>query len=262
MRPLPDKLRLLIKDSLRGARYVLRHGVRVGQDAVAFAPGAPNLARLTDNMLSVTERTASRILHRPQLDFGMSGTVIDTYAAMLREPDRAQRKRLFVRLHYRLLEIVLQRLGVENQFISEHDIAAGFEALGRRRRQTLATLEPSGDIKTAEAVRFWVSAAVTLGARQPLREFDPPRRNDLATACLVQAPTPFCLLTAALAGAILMVRHPDAEMQGDGERLDAYVDSAAAVVTARFDRLREMYAQPRAVEQLTREFVAVLPFLP
>ena len=264
MRPLPDQFAHIIKDGLRGARYVLRHGVRAGQEAIAFAPGAPDFARLTDTVLSATERTASRVLQRTRLDFSFSGTVVDAYAAMLAETNPAERKRLFVRLHYRLIEAVLGRLGVENQFISEHEIALGYEALKRRHRRILGELKPSREVRVADAVRFWVAAAVTLGARHPLREIDLPRRVGPGTPYLKEAPTPYCLLIAALTGAILMVRHPDAASSGQAEPgdLDEYVDSAAAVVTARFDRLRTMFFEPKAVELLSREFEAVLPFLP
>ena len=258
MRQLPDEFTRRIKDGLRGARYVVRRGARLGQDAVAFAPGVPDIASLTDTVLTATERTASVLLHRKRPDFDFPGTVLDAYAATLAEADPTQRKRLFVRLQYRLIEAVLRRLGVPNVFISEHEIALAYDGLQRRGRRNPALPRASREPRPDEATRFWVAAAVTLGVRHPLREIDLPRAADARTSCLERAPAPYCLLVAALTGAILTTR--DNRAGDDG--LDATIDSAAAVVTARFDRLAEVFTKPGAVETLVREFAAVLPFLP
>lgn len=258
MRQLPDGFTRRIKDGLRGARYVVRRGARLGQNAVAFAPGVPDIALFTDTVLTATERTASVLLQRKRPDFEYPGTVLDAYAAMVAETDPTQRKRLFVHLQYRLIEAVLRRLGVPNVFISEHEIALAFEPLQRRLRPVMAWRRTSREPRFDEATRFWVAAAVTLGVRHPLREIDLPRAADARTSCLERAPTPYCLLIVALTGAILTTR--DNRTGDDG--LDATIDSAAAVVTARFDRLSAVFTRPGAVDTLAREFAAVLPFLP
>lgn len=103
-----------------------------------------------------------------------------------------------------------------------------------------------------------MAAALTLGAGHPLCKIDLPRAADARSGYLEWAPAPYCLLIAALTGTILTTRN----YRAGGDGLDATIDSAAAVVTARFDRLHAMFAGPGAVETLVREFAAVLPFLP
>lgn len=259
MRQLPDEFARRIKDGLRGARYVVRHGARRGQEVVSFAPGLPDIALFTDTVLNATERTANVLLQRKRPDFEYPGSVLDVYAELLAEADPAERKRHFVHLQYRLIEAVLRRLGASNVFISEREIALAHDSLQRRQRRRVAALRVAREeASPEEATRFWVAAAVVLGARHPLREIDLPRAADARSTCLEQAPAPFCLLTVALTGAILTTRD---NRDGD-DGLDATIDSAAAVVTARFDRLHAMFTGPGAVDNLIREFAAVLPFLP
>lgn len=278
MRQLPYEFASLLKDKLRGARYVVRHGARLGQDVVGFAPGVGDMARLAERLFVATERTASALVVGERQAFHDPGTVLQAWEAM-RAAD-AQRKRLFVRLHYRLTEAVLRHLGAENVFISEHEIALAYEALRRNHRKILSW-PPARETRSADAVRFWVAAAITLAARQPLREIDLPREPGPQTRYLLQAPSPFCLLIVALTGAILTTRPlaprqgaPGEDAVGDGsdEGLDGYIESATAVVTARFDRFCVAFArqgrvdagrwQARAIDILVEEFNLVLPFLP
>ena len=278
MRQLPNELATLLKDKLRGARYMVRHGVRLGQDSVAFAPGMPDAACLAERLLAATKRTANALMLRERHDFEYSGTVLEAWKAMCSAANETQRKRLFMRIHYRLTEAVLRHMGAENVFISEHEIALAYETL-RRTHLRIFSLWPTREARSADTVRFWVAAAVTLGARQPLREIDLPRQISLQTRYLQQAPTPFCLLIVALTGAILTTRPPAwgehecapvRHCNDDG--LDGYIDSATAVVTARFDRFRAAFTrdtmletgsrQARAIERLAEEFQLILPFLP
>ena len=265
MRQLPDDLANLLKDGLRGARYVVRRGTRRGQDAMAFVPVVPEVVRLADSMLTATEKTASVLLLRDHLAFEGADSVQDAFAALRGAADEAPRKRLFVRLHYRLIEAVLKRLGIDNAFISEHEIAAAYDVMHRRQRRVLATLKAGRDANAA-ATRFWVAAAVTLAARHPLREFDLPRRAGDHAHFLEQAPTPYCLLIVALTGAILTTRLPARRATGAprpvGDGIDSYIDSAAAVVSARFERFAAVLTQADAVEVLAGAFDTVLPFLP
>ncbi len=258
MRQLPDEFASFLKDSLRGARYVVRHGNRLGQDAVAFAPGVPDFVRLADSVLTATERTATALLRR-NLDLDYPARVPDMFAALLAATDPT-RRRLFVRLHYGLIEAVLRHLGVENVFISEHEIATAYDILCRRHSRLLIPPRAGRDGPPKATARFWAAAAVTLGARHPLRELDLPRRPGPATALLEQAPAPYCLLIVALTGAILTAGAARGLSGDDG--LEHCIDSAAAVVTARFDDLYARFVQPNAVDRLTAALEKVLPFLP
>ena len=278
MRQLPNEFASLLKDKLRGARYVVRHGARLGQDAVAFAPGMPDVARLAERLLAATERTASALMLREPHDFEYSGTVLEAWEAMCSAANETKRKRLFVRIHYRLTEAVLRHMGAENVFVSEHEIALAYETLRRTHLRTFS-LQPTREARSVDTVPFWVAAAVTLGARQPLREIDLPRQTNLQTRYLQQAPAPFCLLIVALTGAILTTRPPAWSesarapvLNRNDNDLDGYIDSAAAVVTARFDRFHAAFTrdampetgsrQARAIQRLAEEFQLVLPFLP
>ena len=277
MRQLPDEFASLLKDKLRGARYVVRHGARLGKDMVAFAPGMPDVARLAERLIAATERTASAIMMRERPDFECSGTVLEVWEAMRAANDDTERKRLFVRIHYRLSEAVLRHMGAENVFISEHEIALAYEALRRNHRRVLSW-RSTREVRSADTVRFWAAAAVTLAVRQPLREIDLPPQVGPQIRYLEQAPTPFCLLTVALTGAMLTTQPPARSERGtpvrprDDDELDGYIESATAVVTARFDRFRAAFAeygrqkagrrQACAIEMLVEEFRLVLPFLP
>ncbi len=251
------------RDSARGARYLVRHGTRLRREAVTLGPGVANFVRLADTVVTATEKT-KRVLLPGNPDFDYPATVLGVYAAMLGERETVARGRLFVRLHYRLIEAVLRRCGVENLFISEHEINAAYDILRRRHRKLFASLRPLGEEAMPEqALRFWVASAVALGARHPLREIDLPRATGPRIALLEQAPSTYCLLIVALTGAILTAQHPlSDEFQAGEDSLDSYIDSAIAVVTARFDLLAAQLIKSNALELLSEAFASVLPFLP
>jgi hypothetical protein len=189
---------------------------------------------------------------------------MDMFRAMLAATDKTQVKQSFIRIHYLLAEAVLRRLGVENAFISAHEMAAAYDVLRSRHRKTLLALMSKRDMNTGAIIRFWVSAAVCLGNRHPIREIDLPKEGDVHTQFLEQAPATYCLLIVALTGAILTTRHMMASPGGEAppDNMDAYIDSAVAVVTARFDRLAAHFSEPDVIEVLVPELETVMPFLP
>lgn len=264
MLPSPEDLEYLLKDGLRGARYVVRYGTKRGERA-RLPPGAAQVARLTTSMLGAAERTVeSVLLGEPQRSYG-SSLAQDVTAAFTRTANAAQRRRIFVRLLYRLLAAVLRQMDVENRFISEQEIARSYDRLNARNPRALDVFATGAAVDGQDMARFWATAALALAASSPLREFEMPRQDGLRVRLLGRAPKPFCVLVVALTGAVLttqVVIRADRSAERDDEAVGQIIDSAIAVVGARFDRMLAALRHPRGEAMLAREIAAVLPFLP
>jgi hypothetical protein len=265
MAPLTSDLSILLKDGLRGARYVFRKGTRIGREGSPISPAVPKLARLADSVFSVTERAAAVLLSSDEDHLATAEAFAQSFSTMLATPNRDEFKVMFVRLLYRLAEATLTRLGVENAFISAHEIAAACSLLRQRHRKTLAAVVPSRPLTTAAIARFWATTLICLEQRRAIREIDLPPTEDFQTHFLQSKPETYCLLIMTVAGATLtthdLVRH-GADPDELSCRFEDFMDSAMVVVSARFDRLAAHMAAPNAIDLLSADLEALVPFLP
>ena len=265
MPPLTSDLSIILKDGLRGARYVFRKGARIGKETSALSPAVPRLAQLADSVFSVTEKAAAAFLASDETELASEAVFAQAFCAMLATRDRNEFKALFVRIMYRLGQATLTRLGVENAFISAHEIATAGWLLRHRHRKTLASITSQRPPTVAALARFWATTLVCLEQRRAIREIDLPPSGGIHRRFLEESPETYCLLILAIAGATLTMRHlagaPD-DPDFKDRTFDEYIDSAIAVVTARFERLSAHAAQPDAIELLSADLEAVLPFLP
>jgi hypothetical protein len=263
---LPGDLSNRVKDGLRGARFVFRRGTRLGQEAVAFPPAIPKIARLADSVLAVTERAAANLLLAEDQDLRDPRPIMAAFSEMQTASDKALLQQAFVRVHYRLAEAVLNRLGVENAFISAHEISVAYTVLRGRHRKVLSAITSRRAVSTAAIIRFWATAAICLEKRHPIRDIDLPKQKDVHAQFLEQTPATYCLLIMAITGATLTTQPLSETLPTNTDRqaysLDDYIDSATSVVTARFDRLAAHFAAPEAVDLLAKDLEGIIAFLP
>ena len=265
MAPLTSDISILLKDGLRGARYVFRKGTRIGREGSTISPAIPKLARLADSVFTATEKAAAALISSDEDHLASAEAFAQSFSTMLETRNKDEFRALFVRLLYRLAEATLTRLGVENAFISAHEIAAACWLLQQRHRKTLAAVGPRRPLTLAANARFWATILICLEQRRAIREIDLPPKEDFQKRFLEVAPERYCLFIMAIAGATLTTRDllgpaadPDRLACGFGD----FIDSAVVVVSARFDRLSAHAAAPDAVDLLTADFEARLPFLP
>jgi hypothetical protein len=265
MAPLTSELSILLKDGVRGARYVFRKGTRIGREGSTISPAVPKLARLADSVFTATEKAAAALLSSEGDDLATAEAFAESFSAMLSTANKDEFRALFVRLLYRLAEATLTRLGVENAFISAHEIAAACWLLQQRHRKTLAAVAPRRPLNMAAVARFWASTLICLEQRRAIREIDLPQKEDFQKRFLETAPETYCLLIMVIAGATLTTRDL-AGLAADPDRLahsfEDFIDSAVVVVSARFDRLAAHMAAPDAIDLLSADLEALLPFLP
>ncbi len=246
MAHLHQDIATLLKDGLRGARYLVRKTTRAGEDADPLRRGVHHLTSLADAVLSTTEETVSSLLR------GAPGDEARSDAALMRAcrrlsglADADAFETLFTRTVYRLAETLLTRRGIDNLFIAEHDIAAAARDLA-----------PPASRDGTDPARFWAEAAIALVARRPIRDIEAAESTSVGAGSFATEPNAAVFLTIALAGAVAV------EKDLDAAGLGAVPDSAAAVMDVRFRRFADCLDTRDPAGALAAEITSVLPFLP
>ncbi|MCB8881382.1 hypothetical protein ACELLULO517_14125 [Acidisoma cellulosilytica] len=264
MSPLREELSIILKDGLRGARYMLRRGVRFGMEPNRLSSAVPQLARLAGSVATATEKAASFLSHDsvPITSERFSQSISD----VLTTKSRAEARAIFVENIYRLSEQVLVRLDVENAFISSVEISLAFSLLWSDHREAQRATRQKPLFTRLSLTRFWVFTLVHLNRRSPIREIDAPALEPSAKREYLETNAEaYCLLIVTLAAATITARYLAADGQfseGSSAELDHSIDSAIAVITARFKTFSTHLDQPNAIDLLCIDFETVLPFLP
>lgn len=268
MRRLADGLVLSLKDQIRTLRYSLRseaeapgsslpqayRNVDLGPlGAVGAMIGTPVL-RMADGLFSQVETVTLGILEGPPGRTVFPRPITDYFG---HTEDRAS----FTRDIYTETKTLLGLAGARHTLVSEHTIEALRNELSTRHRDLLwsAALRKrpgAGRDQNPAAVRMCAAISAGFARTRPIQKADLIDAGGAARH-LMLAPNLYCGLVFGLSIAIASVRADAHEL--DGADL---VESADAVVNARFDRLKVAIDGKDAVETLAREFETVLPFLP
>lgn len=265
MRRLPDDLVLSFKDQIRTLRYSLRSEAEAPGSAlpeayrhVDFGPlgtvgamiGAPVL-RMADGLFTQVETVTSGLFDGPPRPARFPCPITGYFS-------RSERVS-FTHDLYSETKAMLRRQGARQSLVAEHTIEdLRNEVLARHGDLIWSATSGKRTGPDAQAGLVQACAAVAAGyARiRPIQKVD-FLPNAGSGRHMMLAPNLYCGLALGLSLAIATIR-PEA---GGLEGADI-IESADAVVDARFDRFRAATDAKDAVGAVAREFEAVLPFLP
>ena len=260
------RLPVLLGDGFRGARYIFRKGTRIGRESVGMSPAVPRLAQFADSLFTVTEKAAASLLSSDEDQMATAQGFATCFVAMLVAGESSDHRDLAARMFLRLAELTLARLGIQNAFISAHEIAAACALMHRRHKRALDEMVTHEPFTLGLVAEFWAMALTCLERRRVIREIDrSAAAEDFRTPFLQDKPELYCLLIMGVAGATIAARYLVDPLDADPAESYGYdecIDSAIAVVTVRYDRLAAHLIGTNAVALLTADFETVLPFLP
>lgn len=268
MRRLADDLVLSLKDQIRTFRYSLRseaempgsalpeayRNIDLGPlGAVGAMIGTPVL-RMADDLFTQVENVTLGLLEDPSDRTVFPRPVTDYFG-------RSDAKASFTHDFYHEAKALLGQHGARHALVSEHAIEDLKKELHVRHQDLISSAASPTRVSTdAQAARVRVCAAIAIG----FARVRPVQKVDLMAVAgagqvrhLMIAPNLYVGLVLGLAVALVTVRAQAQDL--DGSEL---IESADAVVDARFERLKAAVDSKDPVAALAREFEAVLPFLP
>jgi hypothetical protein len=267
MRRLTDDIVLSVKDQLRNIRYSIRNEAEATIRAALPRQGLPMpvealgllgspVARLADGVLTQVENVTLTLLSadrdaRDGIRFPCS---IERYfSADASGPP-------FTATHYHLVKDVLQRAGAINLLVFEHAIEQAHAALLARHGDLIWSAEAREGADPA--ARRWalarICAAVTveLVAARPIQKVDFGAAQGAAARHAMLSPNLYGFLVLGLASAVASLNPVETVEAPE------ILDSACAVVDARFGRFNAASQAKDPVEALARAFLGVVDFLP
>lgn len=267
MRRLADDLVLSLKDQIRTFRYSLRSEAQTPGSAlpepyrhVDFGPlgtvgamiGTP-VIRMADGLFTQVEHVTLGLLEGPHAPTLFPRPVTDYFG-------RGDGKADLTHDLYQETKALLRRYGARQTLVSEHAIEDLRNEIVARHRDLVWTVgrpRPTAERGQPDAaIRLCAAIAAGFARLRPIQKLDLAGPNgDLRH--LLLAPNAYCGLVFGLSIAIATAGPGARELDGS-----AVVESADAVVDARFGRLKIALDAKDAVASLAREFEAVLPFLP
>ena len=265
---------LSVKDAFREMRYSVRReaglidktldalGGDLRAKASPFLPLSETpILRLTDAVFGSLEKAATLAFapERPKTGY----PYLKPVSALLRttEGHRRLADAEFVQAQYRFARDVLHELGVENLLLSEQAVETARQMLDARHADLIAAVSdgPVKDLSATERaarVRLCAAIAHTLNAARPIRRLDLPMGKE-PSQHLFLSPNLYCFTLTALATAIVSVT-----TLGPDTGLADVLEAANTVVDVRFARFSAAMSSRDPLGALTREFQAVLPYLP
>lgn len=267
MRRLADELVLSLKDQIRTFRYSLRSEAQAPGSAlpeayrnVDFGPlgtvgamfGTP-VVRMADGLFSQVEQVTQGLFEGAQTPTPFPRPVSDYFGRPGAETD-------FTHELYEATKTLLANHGARQALVSEHAIDDLRNEVIARHRDLVWTAgrfrAGSDPSQRGNAVQLCAAIAAGFARLRPIQKLDLTGSREMAGQVLI-APNAYCGLVFGLSMAIVTVRASADELAG----IEA-LESADAVVNARFDRLKRALDGKDASATLAREFEAVLPFLP
>lgn len=265
---------LSLKDAFREMRYSVRReaglidktldtlGGDLRAKATSFLPLSETpVLRLTDAVFGRLEKAAT-LAFAPELSTTAYPYLKPVSAFVM--PLEGRRKLAdadFVQAQYRFARDVLHELGVENLLLSEQAVETARQMLQARHAELLACISdrPAEALPPTERsarIRFCAAIAHALNAARPIRRLDLPMGKEPSRHLLL-SPNLYCFTLTALATAIVSITP-----LGPDTGLADVVEAANTVVDVRFARFSAAMGSRDPVGALTREFKAVLPYLP
>ncbi len=266
-----NTLVLSMKDALREMRYSVRRDVGLldrtldrfgrcgGRSAWPFPPNPETQAlRVADALFDGVDRAVTLALRplRPPGSFAALKSI-----AILTGRDWTALPNGFADTHYRLTHQILRALGVGNALLSEQAFEAAGDMLKHRHAELVTAVSDHKPIGLSPAecearVKLCAALAFCLEAAKPIRCLDPPEGTS-SPRHLCLAPNLYCAVLVGLASAIMATK-------AAGLRLDVTmaVEAANTVIDVRFSRMSIAMSARDPVAALTREFMAVVPYLP
>ena len=266
MRRLTDDLVLSVKDQLRHIRYSIRNEAEVmGRvappwQALPLPADALNMlgspvARLADGVLTQVENVTLTLL---SADRDSRGDIVFPCAVESYFSGAAARP--FTATHYHLLKDVLARAGATNMLVFEQAIEQAHAALIARHGDLVFSGDMRADadpaLRTRAVTRTCAAITLELAAARPVQKIDfgPAAAGQTRHAML--SPNLYGFLVLGLASAVASLNPVEGIAGGD------ILDSAAAVVNARFARFSAAAQAKDPVDALAGAFLSVIAFLP
>jgi hypothetical protein len=273
MRRLTDEIVLSLKDQIRTLRYSIRSEADVPGSAlpeayrkVDFGPlstvgtmiGTP-VIRMADGLFTQVESVTMGLLDR------QDERQVETFPRPVGDyfgRGDADPKASFTRVHYHEVKALLRHYGARHVLVSEHAVEDVRLQLIARHGDLLwpATARKSAaaaSARDASLVRLCAAIAFEFARARPIQKVDLIQASSAAPRYLLLSPNLYCGMVLALATAIVTVSR-----EAEGVDRTDLLESADAVVDARFDRFKTATQGKNPVAVLAKEFEAVLPFLP
>jgi hypothetical protein len=257
---LPNHVLLSIKDQLRNARYLVRQGA-TGTDRRERPPfDLPEpIASVADTFFTRAEAAAAALLSDVKAETGGGAFPLPVDAYFGHPDEETAQDSLFTHVVYGAFGKMLRKFGARRFLVFEEPIENARSALLVRHRDLVwSAISAKEDAQRQEAVtRLCAAIVCALSAQRPIKELDIDPGGRSIPRHLLVAPNAYCALVVGLATAVASLKRNLDEF--DEEAIAAAADMA---VDARFPKFSVALRGRDPLAALTREFSAVLPFLP
>lgn len=268
---MTEDLALTIRDVLREIRYAARREVRcidrrqaelrsylLGTSKPAYDRRPGRLYELSSALAAPVGRTAERLLQSRDvmlLDDSFLVPISISLAALARD----ETSTLFAESYYRGGHHSLDKLGVNNVYMSEQTILKAARPIARKHadwlEQALTGKTAPGDFD--RQLQIVAEATCAVIEALPIKRVDLTSSDPTALALALADLNAHCFLSVGIATAVV-----SASALPHGARAADIIESADLVAAARDDRFAAALKAPDPAASLARELAAVVPYLP
>ena len=233
---LPSEFKLLLKDTLRGARFAVRHSLR--SPILPVVLSRTQLTGFADRVMTTLESgIVGNLEHVGLVNTSVAAAMNDLRSLLT----CATRDGFEARLHracYTLAKAALKAAGVDNAYIAEHHY------------QTVArTLIPDPQQSAAE---FFAQLSVRVAGAEPVRLIDKTEAG--ADLPVLSDPNRFAAFSTGLAGTVYAM-NPDSNPE-------ECFNSAVEVVMAASAQFLSAMQSASPAERLAQLYTDMAEFLP
>ncbi len=233
---LPPELRTLVKDTLRGARFAVRHSLR--SSALPGVLSRTQIGVFADNVMSTLEGGVLTNLESAGLNGVSVSDALDDLITLQACQQRSVFSARFQSDYYALTKSILRACGVENAYICEHYYSIAARKLNVKANHTVA--------------KFFSLATLAAISAGPVRFLDrSPSNLNHPVAENPNAFAAFCVGLAATAYSLSPDTNPE-------ECLEGAIQMVAVTFPTLIGKVHNADADA-ALEQLYAEFAGMLP---
>lgn len=233
---LPADFKVLIKDTLRGARFAVRHSLR--STILPEVLKSTKLTTFADNVLSTLENGVINNLESTGIVDSSVRSAMADLGSLTTCRQREAFEALFQSAYYALTKTILKNGGVENAYIAEHNYATAAKKVSLDQHQSPA--------------KFFAMITLAIIGANPIRFVD--RIEPLSNQPVFLNPNSFAAFCIGLAATVYMLKPCS-------NPVDCF-DSAVEVVTVAHPKMFSALQAVDAVEtlaQLYTDFADLLP---